>query len=54
MKLRIPGFLDRQMKVTVVAKKESYNNQERIKYGVNKAVLDIDYEAEANNLSKQI
>ena len=53
-KLKMPEFLDRQLKVTVTAKKETYNGVERVKYGVNKAILDIDYAHEAAVIGKQL
>lgn len=31
------------MKLTIVAKKDNYNGQSRIKYSISKALLDIDY-----------
>ena len=50
----LPQFLDREIKVTMTAKKETYNGVDRVKFSINKAVLDIDYAQESAMLAKQI
>ena len=50
----MPQFLDREIKVTVNAKKETYNGIDRVKFGVNRAILNIDYGQESAILEKQI
>ncbi len=50
----LPQFLDREIKVTMTAKKETYNGVDRVKFSINKAVLDIDYAQESAMLIKQI
>ncbi len=50
----LPQFLDREIKVTMTAKKETYNGVDRVKFSINKAVLDIDYAQESAMLVKQI
>lgn len=54
LKMRMSEFLDREVKVTITAKKETYNNMERVKYSVNKAIVDIDYLHESAVIAKQI
>lgn len=47
-------YLEREMKVTITAKKETYNGTERVKFGISKAAINLDYSAESAFLDKQI
>ena len=50
----LPQFLDREIKVAMTAKKETYNGVDRVKFSINKAVITIDYAQELAVLAKQI
>jgi hypothetical protein len=42
------------MKLTILAKKDSYGGQTRVKFSISKAILNIDYGLEAQILEKKI